>query len=378
VAPDELLRGLSRLVVRALRVGRLHEIGARAVQLAGDAGVERELAAAHGVRDDAGRVRGVPHLELELRLQRHVAEGLALEPDVRPLAVREPRDVVRRPDVDVVRGQLVAHDRGDGLRLGDLLGLQPVALEHVVEVHVAAHVELGGAQQLHAAVVEEAGQRAVHDGGADLRLDVVADDGQPGLQEAVVPVVLARDEHGNAVHEAAARLDDLLHVPLGGLLRADREVRDDDVRARVVEHLGDVHGRSRGLGDLLRQVAAQAVVGHAAHDLHARGSDLAGEVQRVVLAGEDGLGEVLAHLRAVDVEGGGELDVAHVVAAEVDVHEAGNRFGGIGVAVVLDALDEGRRAVADADDGDADLLLLIAAAAVAVHMAPPSSKWPAD
>jgi hypothetical protein len=163
---------------------------------AADAVVERELAAAHAVDDDAGRVRRVPDLELHLEVERHVAEGLALDADVRPLAVGQPRHVVRRPDVHVVGGQLVAHDRRDRVGLGDLLGLQPLALEHVVEVHVAADVELRRAQHLHAAVVEQAGERAVHDRGADLRLDVVADDRQAGLAEALAPVVLAGDEDG--------------------------------------------------------------------------------------------------------------------------------------------------------------------------------------
>ena len=44
----------------------------------------------------------VPHLELELDVERHVAEVAALEADVRPLAVVEPRHVVRRADVHVV------------------------------------------------------------------------------------------------------------------------------------------------------------------------------------------------------------------------------------------------------------------------------------
>ncbi len=70
-----------------------------------DAVVQRELAQAHGVDDDARRVRRVPDLELHLDVQRHVAEGLALDADVRPLAVGEPRHVVRRADVDVVLGQ---------------------------------------------------------------------------------------------------------------------------------------------------------------------------------------------------------------------------------------------------------------------------------
>ena len=99
--------------------------------------------------------------------------------------------------------------------------------------------------QLHAAVVEEARQRAVHDRRADLGLDVVADDRQAGLEEAVVPVVLAGDEDRDAVHEAAAGLEDLLDVPLGRLLGADRQVGDDDVGARVLEDLRDVDGRAR-------------------------------------------------------------------------------------------------------------------------------------
>jgi hypothetical protein len=38
-----------------------------------------------------------------------------------------------------------------------------------------------------------------------------------------------------------------------------------------------------------------------------------------------------------------------VVAAELDVHQAGDARGRVGVAVVLDALDERRGAVADAE-----------------------------
>src|SRR3712207_8320286 len=53
---------------------------------------------------------------------------------------------------------------------------QALALEHVLEVHVAADVELHRAVELHAPVLEELGQHAVGDGGAHLALDVVADD----------------------------------------------------------------------------------------------------------------------------------------------------------------------------------------------------------
>ena len=89
--------------------------------------------------------------------------------------------------------------------------------------------------------------------------------------------------------------------------------------------------------------------------MHAELGDV-GELDRVVLLGEDRLAEVEPDLVGVDVERGDELDVADVVAAELDVHEAGHVVGRVGVAVVLDALDEAARAVADAGDGDADRL----------------------
>ena len=57
--------------------------------------------------------------------------------------------------MDVALAEVVAEVGGDGLGLGDLLGLEPVALGHVLEVHVAADVELVGAVQDHAAVLEQ-------------------------------------------------------------------------------------------------------------------------------------------------------------------------------------------------------------------------------
>ena len=82
------------------------------------------------------------------------------------------------------------------------------------------------------------------------------------------------------------------------------------------------------------------------------------ELDRVVRVRPDRIGEVLADLRRRDVERRRELDVADVVAAEVDVHQAGDELVGRGVAVVLDALQECVRAVADADDRDADLAVV--------------------
>src|SRR5439155_1541320 len=66
----------------------------------------------------------------------------------------------------------------------------------------------------------------------------------------------------------------------------------------------------------------------------------------------------LADLVPVDVEGGHELDVANVVAAQVDVHQPWNEVALGGVLVVVAALDEAARTVAHAHDRDADLAFL--------------------
>ena len=79
-----------------------------------------------------------------------------------------------------------------------------------------------------------------------------------------------------------------------------------------------------------------------------------GEPDRVVRLGEDRLGDVLADLVRVDVERGNHRDVADVVAAELDVHQAGDRLVRVGVLVVLEALDEGRGTVAEPHDRDAN------------------------
>jgi hypothetical protein len=147
-------------------------------------------------------------------------------------------------------------------------------------------------------------------------------------------------------------------------LVADRKVRDDHVGVGVLEDVDDVGGGAGRLGDLLLEVLAEAVVGHPAVDRDAERGHLVGELQRVVLAGEDGLGEILADLVGIDVERGGELDVADVVAPQVDVHQAGDRLARVGVPVVADALHERARAVAHADDRDAHLAVLIARGAV--------------
>jgi hypothetical protein len=65
--------------------------------------------------------------------------------------------------------------------------------------------------------------------------------------------------------------------------------------------------------------------------------------------------EVEPDLLGVHVERGDELHVAYVVLAELHMHQAGHGAVLVGVVVVLDALDQRRRAVPDADNGNPNL-----------------------
>jgi hypothetical protein len=72
----------------------------------------------------------------------------------------------------------------------------------------------------------------VRDGGADLALDVVADDRHAGLLELLAAHSGGRDEHGQGVDEGDAGVDRALRVELVGQLGAHREVGDEDVDLR--------------------------------------------------------------------------------------------------------------------------------------------------
>src|SRR5207302_9005241 len=133
---------LARPVVRDLPRGRFHEVRRWRDDRPAEATVESELAAADRVDDDARAVGRVPHLELHLRVERYVTERRALHADVAPLAVEEPGHVIRRADVDVLLVERVVEHARDGVRLAELLRLEPLALEYVEEVGVAADVEL--------------------------------------------------------------------------------------------------------------------------------------------------------------------------------------------------------------------------------------------
>ncbi len=178
--------------------------------------------------------------------------------------------------------------------------------------------------------------------------------GRPASRKRLGPFRVGGDEHGDGVHKGHAGIEAGGGVGPLGLLRAHRQVAHQDVRPAVAERLGHVHRFGRGLLDGLAVVLAQAVEGGSSLN---GDSELAhrGEADGVVLPGEDGLAQVGPDFGGVDVEGGHELEVTDVVAAEHDVHEPGHGVVGIGVPVVRHPLDEGTGAVPHSGDGHTDV-----------------------
>src|SRR4051812_42164440 len=106
-ARDELLDLAHGLMVVELNRRRLHEIARRAGERAADSAVEGKLAATNRIHHDAGRIRGIPDFEFQFTAQRHVAKTGSFEPDVADLAVRQPRYMIARTDMNVLGRNLV-------------------------------------------------------------------------------------------------------------------------------------------------------------------------------------------------------------------------------------------------------------------------------
>src|SRR5699024_5889169 len=108
----------------------------------------------------------------------------------------------------------------------------------------SAHVELVSAVQDHTAILEEFRQYSVGDCRADLRLNVVSDDGQSCFSEFICPLLRAGDQYGKSIDESDASIKASLSVELGGVLRANGQVAHQNVGLRISQCLGYVNSLS--------------------------------------------------------------------------------------------------------------------------------------
>jgi hypothetical protein len=75
-------------------------------------------------------------------VHRHVTESSSFELHSGVPAVGKKRNVVAGADVRIGVAQLRGDLGGHGLGLGDLLRVQPGSFQHVLEIYVAADVQL--------------------------------------------------------------------------------------------------------------------------------------------------------------------------------------------------------------------------------------------
>ena len=94
-----------------------------------------------------------------------------------------------------------------------------------------------------------------------------------------------------------------------------------------------------GFLDQVRDITADAVVGHAPFHLDAGVGDV-GELQSVVGLSEDGFRQVFADFVFVNVEGGDHLDVLDAVLANPVVHHPGNWLVLRHLHVLVEALNQ--------------------------------------
>src|SRR5215210_6327954 len=143
----------------------------------------------------------------------------------------------------------------------------------------------------------------MHDGGADLTFDVVADDRNLALLEAAAPLRIRCYEYRDAVYERAAGIECTLGVPFGSLLRAHREIGDHDIGASALKNFTDIRLRSIRFGNAFAQIFTQAIQCLPTLDPYPGPRGLC-EPLRIIGFGIDGLRDVAADFSCAHVESG--------------------------------------------------------------------------
>src|SRR5690606_22247537 len=112
---------------------------------------------------------------------------------------------------------------------------QTTLVQHIEEVGITPGIELVGSLKLHAPACEQVCQYAVRDGGAQLCLNVVANQRNALASKALCPFRVTCNEHGNAVHKSHARAQGTLGIEACGLFRSHRQIVEHDFGATVLQ-----------------------------------------------------------------------------------------------------------------------------------------------
>ena len=195
----------------------------------------------------------------------------------------------------------------------------------------------------------------------DLALDVVADDRKAGVVEFPRPFRVRGEKHRNAIDHGDAGAETRLGVKPSRPLGADRQVAQQNLRARFAQFHGDVGGLEVGWA----KGVVIGIISHVRCDPIQHRTGLNDDVRyrqgalkdtRAVGLGEDRLLQRAADLAPVNIESRDEFNVGAAIAVDGLVHDA-IECRTLPIPVVFHPLHKGAGAVADADDCDFDVLL---------------------
>ncbi len=192
----------------------------------------------------------------------------------------------------------------------------------------------------------------MHQGGAELALEIIADQRHASPFELTRPVRRARDDGWDAIDKPTPGSPCRLRIPLRCALTPDREKIHHDMGVGALQVLDHVVERGPALHvHPIRCVVTHAVAEDALANRHPEAGDV-GEFERVVRRGPNRFGKIAADLGGIDIESGCESDVRGGVAGTHGIRQS-NRLTSC-VRVIRHPLNQRGGAVSHSNDTHID------------------------
>jgi hypothetical protein len=79
-------------------------------------------------------------------------------------------------------------------------------------------------------------------------------------------------------------------------------------------------------------------MGHTSLNSDTGGGYLA-KLKGVIGWAKNGVSQVIAYLVLIDIEGGDEIDIAHMISAQINMHKTGHKFRFLRLTVIVNTLN---------------------------------------
>jgi hypothetical protein len=106
----------------------------------------------------------------------------------------------------------------------------------------------------------------------------------------------------------------------------------------------------------LGEIFSQTIMGHTTNYRYIQVGYVE-ELEGIVRVGVDGLRKILSDLRVHDIDRCAEFNIAHMVSAQIYMHQTRDSVCFGGIAVEMDTLHQRRGTVANANDRDTNFFI---------------------